>query len=155
MLSLSDNVIKLLFFGDRPICKMDRVLNNLSEILSGYHNFVIKNVNNNPTVYVHVPDVEYYSQIRITQSTDPEYNVTIAVIFTVDDDEHLHAEYNISILKEVVITKVNHTVLQQPHVIAQYDEQLGINIDDSSDENAYTILRAHQDLFENILYLCV
>lgn len=134
---------------------MDRVLNNLSEILSGYHNFVIKNVNNNPVVYVHVPDVEYLSRILITQSTDPEYNVTIAIIFTVDEDETLHAEYNISFLKEVVITKINRIAIQPHHVIAQYDEQHGINIDDSSDENAYTILRAHQDLFENILYLCV
>jgi hypothetical protein len=130
-----------------------RVISKIPDIFVAYDHVAINGSRLSPIICV--ADNEDGSRLVVQQSNINGTDIVIHVAMPIDDDL-LRASYVLSFKKEIVVLKINNDILQNPRVIAIYDdinEDMIINNNDNEYDDAVTIFDAHQDLFEELLYL--
>lgn len=126
---------------------MWRIIEIVSELFGAYDTINISKLHDDPEIRVTDKDG---GRLNITGTDEPGYDVSVEVIFTIDN-ETINATYLVAFGSEIIVTSVNNEILPVAHVIAQYDNTVGMIFDNTKTDDDMIAFLANQDLFEMLL----
>jgi hypothetical protein len=128
-----------------------RVISQIPDIFGAYDNVAINGSRSSPIISA--TDDEDGSRILIHSTNDNRYDIVIHISVPLDH-EVIRASYALKFESDIIILKVNNDIIQPPITIARHDNITEyIVVNDNVNDDAMAIFRAHQDLFEELLYL--